>query len=336
MSQRLDRSQDPECDLHSEELGRWVGTGVQLTPCPAGGLLGIHPEPEAWDAIQEQLPENANSEQQGRERNRGTRRTKSSPLIGKLFDDTGDFHSPSHAKSRTGMRLRYYISHRLVRGTRTDHLDAWRLPADELERKLYVAITEHAAKPGVRVCLLAGADSGQITRLGKGLDDLAGRTSYEVRKMPSALQKATIRPGRIDVELDKAQLAHILELPTDRLDEGCLQFEATFQLRRGGVETKLILGGEHRQRDKTLFGNIARGCQVLELVRRGKSHSEIAQLLGLSKSNVQHLIEYAFLAPYIIEDVYDGKQPIGFTSESVKRNKLPSDWGEQSAMIARL
>ncbi len=300
---------------------------------------GQHPpiiEPTDWDAIQDRLLENANNKRQGRDRARGRRKTKASPLTGKLFDETGDFLSPSHARLRTGTRLRYYISHRLVRGTRDEHPDAWRLPADELERKLFTALRDHLARPAVRAGLIFGADSAEITLLGKRLDKLAGNTAEAVAEGLSTIQRAKIQPGRLEVELDKERLAQLLELPTNQIDGTFLRFDASFQLRRRGVETKLILGGEQRQRDETLFRNIAKGRQVLELVCSGKSYSQIADKLGTSKRNVQHLIEFAFLAPDIIEDVYDGKQPVGFTSEWVKRNKLPSDWDAQCAMIARL
>ena len=300
---------------------------------------GQHPpiiEREVWDAVQASLLENANAERQGRERARGRRRTQSSPLIGKLFDETGDFLSPSHARSRTGTRLRYYISHRLVRGTREEHPDAWRLPADELERKLLVAIKEHLAKPTVRVGLANQADCSGLTMFGKRLEELAARDINSADNSLSAIKHVTIKPGHLDIELGREPLAGLLDLPPHELSETHLRFEAPFQLRRRGVETKLILGGEHRERDETLFRNIAKGRKVFDLVCEGKSYSQIAEQLGTTKSNVQHLIEFAFLAPDIIEDVYAGKQPIGLTSEWVKRNKLPADWGAQRDMISRL
>ena len=48
------------------------------------------------------------------------------------------------------------------------------------------------------------------------------------------------------------------------------------------------------------------------------------------------MIDLAFLAPDIVSDVLDGKQPIGFTSEWCLRHELPSDWTEQRAIIAAL
>ena len=48
------------------------------------------------------------------------------------------------------------------------------------------------------------------------------------------------------------------------------------------------------------------------------------------------MIDLAFLAPDIVRDVIDGKQPLGFTSEWCLRNDLPSDWQEQRALLASL
>lgn len=48
------------------------------------------------------------------------------------------------------------------------------------------------------------------------------------------------------------------------------------------------------------------------------------------------MIDLAFLAPDIIRDVLDGKQPVGFTSEWLLRHDLPSDWQDQRALIATL
>jgi len=224
----------------------------------------------------------------------------------------------------------------LVRGTRQEHPDAWRLPANELEQKLHVAVSEHFAKPVVQAGLIMEAGGSEITMLGKSLEAVFGHTAERPSPNLEVIQKVVIQPGQMAVELDTEDLAQALGLSADRLNESLIRFDAPFQLRRRGVETKLILGGERRERDETLFRNIANGQQVLDLVCAGKSYSQIAERLGTSKRNVQHLIEFAFLAPDIIEDVYAGKQPVGFTSEWVKRNKLPSDWDAQRAIIARL
>ena len=71
---------------------------------------GQHPAiiaPDLWEAVQAGLAENA-----ARERGTGNSGERS-PFAGKLFDETGDRLTPSHANKR-GVRHRYYVSHRLV------------------------------------------------------------------------------------------------------------------------------------------------------------------------------------------------------------------------------
>ena len=74
---------------------------------------GQHPSiiaPELWDAVQTQLQAGA-----AKPRRRTTKGcVDRSPLAGKLFDETGDRLTPSHTKKKTGQRLRYYVSRRLI------------------------------------------------------------------------------------------------------------------------------------------------------------------------------------------------------------------------------
>ena len=62
----------------------------------------------------------------------------------------------------------------------------------------------------------------------------------------------------------------------------------------------------------------------------------IAAAEGTSKRRVQQMIDLAFLAPDIVRDVLDGKQPIGFTSDWCLRHEIPSDWSKQRAIVASL
>jgi hypothetical protein len=65
---------------------------------------------------------------------RGGSRTKSvaSPLTGKLFDESGQSLTPSHAV-KGERRYRYYVSRSLIKGPTADGR-GWRLPAPEIER----------------------------------------------------------------------------------------------------------------------------------------------------------------------------------------------------------
>jgi len=61
--------------------------------------------------------------------------TKSCALIGKLFDESGEGLTPSHAV-KGDRRYRYYVSRSLMKGSATRVDGGWRLPAAEIERSI--------------------------------------------------------------------------------------------------------------------------------------------------------------------------------------------------------
>lgn len=97
---------------------------------------GLHPaiiEQDIWEKVQKWL-----IEQSGKSRGK-VNVTHPSLLVGKLFDETGDRLTPSHA-NKNGKRFRYYISRRLVTDKSIMHPDAWRLPAQQLEKAIAQAV----------------------------------------------------------------------------------------------------------------------------------------------------------------------------------------------------
>ena len=109
-----------------------------------------------------------------------------------------------------------------------------------------------------------------------------------------------------------------------------------FQHRKRGVETKLIFGDEPADIDETLLRTIARTHRYFDLVRSGKTFGEIAEVESISKRRIQLLIELAFLAPGIIRDVRDGKQPVGLTSDWLMRHAFSPIWAEQHKQFSAL
>lgn len=71
-------------------------------------------------------------------------------------------------------------------------------------------------------------------------------------------------------------------------------------------------------------------------VRLGETFSDIAATETTSKRRIQQMIDLAFLAPDIVRDALEGKQPLGFTSDWCLRHEIPSVWCEQRKLIATL
>ncbi len=304
---------------------------------------GQHPpliDPEVWDSIQDQLRSDSAKDRTFAKRNRKGAKASASPLAGKVVDQTGDRLTPSHSKTAKGRKLRYYVSHRLVRGTAPRDPSGWRLPAQELEDKVADLIQGHLKTPEAHASILVDATTDETARIATRLSQLSAVETVadkDAKRLCFKLvDRIEIQPGEMGIALSAEQLARHLEVDAARINEDLLSFAAQFQHRKRGVETRLIIGELQPEIDATLLRNIARAHRYFDLVRSGKTFAEIAETEGVSKRRVQQLIELAFLAPDIIRSIREGRQPVGMTSDRLKRHAFSPLWTEQRDAFATL
>ena len=284
----------------------------------------IIPE-EQWQSVQDMLVGNA-----ARERG-ATNKAAPSPLLGKIYDETGDRLTPSHTR-KDGKRLRYYISARLVKGSRKTHPDAWRLPAPEFERSAATAIRRMLSRPTAALDLVDGVDASEVTALQEKFAHLSGQFGVQspLTGWAPLIARIDIAPGSLSIVFDTSALAEHLNIKPDRLNEEALSFSAPFQLRRKGVETKLVLGGvSEPARDLVLIRNIAKAHAWYEQLRAGRSIAAIAEEFNTSPRRIQQVLPLAFLAPDLVRQVLDGTQSYDLTSDKLVRSGVPSAWSEQ-------
>ncbi|MEM7006690.1 MAG: recombinase family protein [Pseudomonadota bacterium] len=288
---------------------------------------GQHPaiiEPDVWKRVQDML--------QGRAPvRRGSKRKSSpSPLVGKLFDETGDRLTPSHSR-KNGKRLRYYISRRLVKDRSQKHPDAWRLPAAQVETLVDRIVQNALKRPDIATHLLLDLSAIEIPIIVSKLDDI------ETSKQRLALiERVDIKPGLLQVLLKGHALAAHLECSEDRINKMALLFERPFQMRRRGVELKLHLGEAPPEIDRTLVQNIIKGRHWLAQVIAGQTFSEIAKSEGVSARRVQDVVNLALLSPDVLDGIAVGEQPAGLTTNYLIKNHFSAVWSEQRGQFAAL
>ncbi len=266
-----------------------------------------------------------------RSRGRATARPRSL-LCGRIFDETGDRLTPSHSKTRTGVRLRYYISHRLIAKSGEANLDGWRLPAEELETKIAELVRSLVSAPSFAGRIAPGARAEEIGRVRSALQKLVADDA--IKSALHLVARVDVMPGEIRIGLDPDALANALRTDREVLCEEALQHSFPFRLRKRGVETKLILADSPTGIDEKLIRNIAMAHRWFEQIKAGRTFTEIAEAESASKRRIQQMIDLAFLAPDIIRDVLEGRQPLGFTSDWCLRHTLPSDWADQRRLLA--
>ena len=278
--------------------------------------------PERWNRIQAMLQDGAS-----KSRSRKTAR-QTSLLCGKIYDETGDRLTPSHSRTKAGTRLRYYVSHRLIKNSGAKNKDGWRLPALELEMKVAHVIAKHLRAPS----FIPDATATEIADAKAKIDGIGDKPTSWLE----LIKRIDLKVGELSICLDQKKTATFFERDSDDQIKDPLTFKAPFQIRKRGVETKLIFADAPGARDETLIKNIAKANHWFEQIKSGKTFSQIAANDQVSKRRIQQMIELAFLAPDIIRDVLEGTQPIGFTSDWYLRHAIPVSWTEQRALIATL
>ncbi len=150
------------------------------------------------------------------------------------------------------------------------------------------------------------------------------------------IDRIDIKPGEISIQLCPEEIAKFLHINKAQLIFAALVIRSRFQQRKRGIESKIILGGETNPRDEVLWANIAKGNRYFDMIRDGKTYTQIADSEGTSKDRVKKLADFAFLAPDIIRDIMYGTQPIGLTTEWLIRHSVPADWQEQRNLVSTL
>lgn len=279
-----------------------------------------------WEAVQKQLAEQAPPP------SRTDSARGSSPLRGKLFDESGVRLTQSHTV-KSGRRYRYYVSrHESSRAGSISSGDAsrspWRLPAREIERFVEQAVLELFRNPDQLARL---ARSARVSR--NRLPALIEQARSGMREPLSLVERVELASDEITIEIGLAPLL------SGRSQNVRLSVPA--RLRRRGVEQKLVMPGAGssdaaRSTDPTLLGLVARSRHWFEAIASGQvtSFKEIARAEGVSEQFVSNRISLAFLAPQIVESIRAGTQPAELTADAlVKRTEIPLSWSEQVAQL---
>ena len=335
------RTQKSGMQVGGHHFGRGHIHQILTNPLYAGRIRhkskvydGQHPaiiDEEIWNKVQ------ANLETQAGRNRLKLNAVEASPLIGKLFDESGDRLTPSHA-SKNGVRHRYYVSHRLIKQSGEKDLTGWRLPAKALEEGLAKTLVEELERPSFLTRVLPATRASELKQVLGRIDGLVRELSRASSATVSAnlISKVRISAGCIEIRLDREMLSRQLAVQNADIFEDGLKFEKPFQLRKRGVETKLVLGGVLSEPDITLIRNIVAAQKWLKAIRQGRTLDEVANDAGLTKRRILQMMDHAFLAPDIIKQVSEGRQPVRLTSEWLQRNTLPLDWEDQRQLIARL
>ena len=288
-----------------------------------------------WQRVQEMLSQKA-AHPRGR-----TTRKSTGLLMGRLFDESGEPLYSCWAK-KGQRRYRYLVSKRLVRGSSKPDDRGWRLPAERTERAVVAGIRRIVSDRGalastLKACGFAAAELKQaIEAFDAQVKSLEQVETTE--NTDTLIERVELRRDGMQITLNLRGL-----LPADRFPAGGADLRMTrlvpLQMRRRGVETRLVLPGEALatpRTDPALLRALARGHQWFgELAAEtATSTSEIATREGLSDSYVRHMVPLALLAPAIVESICAGRQGVCLSAERLKvLAGVPIEWDAQRRLL---
>lgn len=296
---------------------------------------------ETWDKVQQGLRQNGVVR-------RSVRNTRSPSLLaGLLVGADGGRLSPSHA-SKAGRSYRYYVSE-IPAGDTTNERAQRRLPAAEIEAVVLGEIWAVLRDPS-RVVKIIGLSSGSAAHISENIKR-AAELGDELLSGSTVEQNALLREILVRIELSSACMRFVVSrrrfavkvgatLPEESCDEASVvAFDTAVQLKRRGVETKLVLGNGAQAAtapDPALIDAVSKGHVWLEQLRTGQVRSvrDLAKKLACDRSDVGRTLRLAFLAPDIVEAIFSGCQPVTCTVTRLRRlAHLPLVWSEQRKVL---
>jgi len=264
-------------------------------------------------------------------------------LTGLIFDGEDNRLSPTYTKKANGRRYRYYISTHLSKGEMDDG-SVLRLPAVLLEKVVIEHLTSNLTEPSRLLKLwndntLTPSQISNLQHQAERISALLTSVSREEQRttLINLVERIQITSDLLKLDLRREAFAKISNSVSDKMEQ-LIQIEVPLQMKRRGVETKLIIGGQRPGKaDPEILQTIANARHWYEALKTGafKSIGEIAKRNHMNKSEVSRTLPLAFLAPSIVKDCIDGKHPVDLTADVLRRraSRLPSVWQEQRTYL---
>ncbi|WP_300064632.1 hypothetical protein [uncultured Roseobacter sp.] len=106
------------------------------------------------------------------------------------------------------------------------------------------------------------------------------RADKDISHMLDLVERIDLSPGALTITIDPVKLVAKIKVGADEINEGVQTISAPFQLRKRGVEIKLVLADASDSTDDTLIRTIAKAHLRFEQIGAGRTLSEIANSKG--------------------------------------------------------
>jgi len=252
------------------------------------------------------------------------------PLIGRLCDDSGDRLTPSHT-TKSGKRYRYYVSHRLIAGTKDP--TGWRLPARDLELVLGTGIATHLRHHAEAHSLLKTPD----VRGDANLQSLLSPACKSLSNGDENLLRRFVSSGRmsakeIHLNLNLQALSEALKLEEFALSTDVKHLVIPIEFRKRGVEMKLITGTPCATPDPKLINALNNAHRWAARIHSGTSLAALAKETEHTERYLSRIALLALMSPKIQQAILLGTAPPHLTLDRLITATKPLSWTEQETL----
>lgn len=260
-----------------------------------------------------------------------------------LFDDKGNRFTPSHTNKK-GQRYRYYVSQAIIKSPGKGSFGPVRMPAQEIENLVVSELASLLQSPQKLLDLLGTAQTEMIVQASRELANASTEKVHAFLKL--TVIRVVVRLHSVQILLSKKDLKDALIGPRD-IDSPAAQgghdsitLEASAQLTRHGGEMRLQISpdapGSKPRPDPSLLRAIARAHDWVDRMLRGDTTNQrsIAAETGHDERYVSRILPLAFLAPDVIEAIFEGKHLPCLSLDGNLRN-IPADWSQQRTILSK-
>ncbi|WP_433989646.1 hypothetical protein SuNHUV7_03380 (plasmid) [Pseudoseohaeicola sp. NH-UV-7] len=147
------------------------------------------------------------------------------------------------------------------------------------------------------------------------------------------LASGTVAPQEIRLTLDKKVVATSLGVAERDLATDLCDIQAPLQLRRRGVEARLVIGESRPTPDAILTQALREAHHWAQALKNGTPLKSIAAETNCTGAFIRKRGQLAFLSPRIQVAIRDGTLPPNITTDHILRQRIPLDWMMQERMF---
>ncbi len=285
-------------------------------------------------------------------------KSASSELVASSKSEESTTSTASHRQYK---RYRYYVSQKLIKGTREQSQKALRIPAEELELAVIGRLVEFLTDGlellsltdghGLVEAVATHAVLDSASKMGRILEDTAlpAYASTVIPLLNSLIEKVVVAAHQIEIKLTFGSLTSQAGANYHASPEAWGSFDwrglthtiiLPIELKRSGLALRLMIEPPQykikRSADQKLLRLLSKAHIWFDQLTSGKvsTMQQIAEEEKLTGSYISRVIQLVFLAPDIVKAIMTGKQPERITVDYLMQQlPLPIDWKEQRRLL---